>query len=113
MGLTVAIQQTPKGFSMIKSNSSLVGLLLSCLVVGVDPVAGQQPMLPVLVRFKDQPKQIDAERIAGLGGMVTRQFQVVPAFAANLPAPAIKGPPRRPGGRSGRIGFGSDGPRLQ
>jgi subtilisin len=60
-------------------------------------VAGQQSLVPVLVRFHAQPNQVDAERISLRGGVVTRQFQVVPAFAARVPAAALAGLRAAPG----------------
>ena len=59
--------------------------------------AGQNAFVPVLVRFHAQPNQVDAERISLQGGVVTRQFQVVPAFAARVPAAALAGLRAAPG----------------
>lgn len=69
---------------------------LGSIAAGQD-AAGQDAFVPVLVRFHDQPNQVDAERISLQGGVVTRQFKVVPAFAARVPAAAVAGLRAAPG----------------
>ncbi len=57
----------------------------------------QPPMSAVLIRFNQPPGQEQAEMVAARGGLVTRQFQVVPAFSALLPTQAIQAMQRAPG----------------
>jgi subtilisin len=53
--------------------------------------------IPVLIRFRGKPRQPEAALIARNGGRVHRQFQIVPAVAATLPARAIKALRAAPG----------------
>ncbi|TVS10903.1 MAG: hypothetical protein EA424_24540 [Planctomycetaceae bacterium] len=74
-----------KGQSMRKSKSSLV--LLTFVILQFPLSAWGE--IPVLIRFRENPRQADAALIARNGGRVHRQFQLVPAVAATLPARAI------------------------
>jgi len=60
-------------------------------------VADQPEMAAVFVRFSNPPGQAQADLISARGGRVTRQFKVVPAFAAELPPQAIQGLRNAPG----------------
>lgn len=67
------------------------------LLSGWGNVMAQQPLVPVLVRFHKPPEQAQAELVKLRGGIVTRQFKIVPAFAAQLPAAAIAAMRKQPG----------------
>lgn len=41
--------------------------------------------IPVLIRFNEPPGQAQADLVSSHGGMVTRQFRIVPAVAARIP----------------------------
>jgi subtilisin len=69
---------------------TLCGVILASLLLsGSGSVVAQQPLVPVLIRFQKAPQQAQAELVRQRGGIVTRQFKIVPAFAAKLPAAAI------------------------
>ncbi len=74
-----------EGQAMRKSNLSLV---LVTFVILQFPLSAWGE-IPVLIRFRDNPRQAEAALIARNGGRVHRQFQLVPAVAAKLPARAI------------------------
>lgn len=60
-------------------------------------VFAQQPQVAVIIRFTAPPTQAQAELVSNSGGSVTRQFRIVPAFAAQLPANAIEAMRKKPG----------------
>ena len=53
--------------------------------------------VPVLIRFQQAPGQAQADIVAAHGGTVTRQFRIVPAVAARIPAPALAALQNAPG----------------
>lgn len=53
--------------------------------------------VPVLIRFQQAPGQAQADLVAAHGGTVTRQFRIVPAVAARIPAPALAALQNAPG----------------
>lgn len=61
------------------------------------PAANKPEMVSVFVRFNNPPGQAQADLVSARGGRVTRQFKVVPAFAAELPPQAIAALRNAPG----------------
>jgi len=73
-------------------------LAFSGSLTNAQPPATKKPeMAAVLIRFNNAPGQAQAELVAARGGMVTRQFKVVPAFAAEIPVQAIQALRNAPG----------------
>ncbi len=70
-------------------------ILLTLMLVQLSPSAWGE--IPVLIRFHENPRQAEAALIARNGGRVNRQFQLVPAVAARLPARAIEALRAAPG----------------
>ncbi len=80
------------------SKRSLLGWLAVvsvCLISTITSAA--EETVPVLVRFQNAPGQADFAKVAKHRGVVTRQFRIVPAVAAKLPAAAIANLQREPG----------------
>jgi subtilisin len=59
--------------------------------------AENAPGVPVLIRFQQAPGQAEADLVSAHGGTITRQFRIVPAVAARVPAPALAGLQRAAG----------------
>jgi subtilisin len=58
---------------------------------------GQNGTVPVLIRFNERPGQAQADLVSQHGGTITRQFNVVPAVAARIPAAAADALRNAPG----------------
>jgi subtilisin len=83
----VSVSHTNSIEEMTMRRLHLVALLLVFLSLQIPSFA--QADVPVLIRFDERPGQAQAALVARSGGQIKRQFQLVPAFAATLPAPAI------------------------
>ncbi len=44
----------------------------------------------VLIGFLEKPGKAELDQVKGLGGEITRTFEIVPAIAANIPSVAIE-----------------------
>jgi len=74
----------------------LLAVALAVQAVGVN--GAENPAgVPVLIRFQQAPGQAQADIVAAHGGTVTRQFRIVPAVAARIPAPALAALQNAPG----------------
>lgn len=85
---------------MRQSYLAVLAALIVCPIVCLNarPAAAENPeMMAVFVRFNNPPGQDQADLISASGGRVTRQFKIVPAFAAELPPQAIQGLRNAPG----------------
>lgn len=73
----------------LSSSAGLVlGMLLASLAHAAE-VAAQDAMVPVLIGFQNAPGPNERALVARHGGVVDRQFHLVPAIAARLPAAAV------------------------
>ena len=61
------------------------------------PAANGPATASFLIRFNNPPGQAQADLVSARGGRVTRQFKVVPAFAAQLPPQAVAALRNAPG----------------
>lgn len=62
------------------------GLALATIAV---PASSAENDVPVLIRFRDRPAPNDLECVVKYRGVVRRQFRIVPAVAATVPATSI------------------------
>lgn len=86
---------------MVRQISLLVvvasAIFSGSIAIAQPPMPNKPEMTPVLIRFNNAPGQAQAELVAARGGVVTRQFKVVPAFAAEIPLQAIQALRNAPG----------------
>jgi len=67
-------------------------MVMSVTVVFAGSVADKdtEPKVPVIIGFKDTPKQADKDMIRGYGGDIKYSYTIISAIAAKLPMQAIE-----------------------